>query len=181
MAWQLPHYAQNIRLRTLRRGDLSEFLAYRSDPLVARYQGWSPMSEHQAMAFLERESSFTEVLPGAWSQLGIATLKDDQLIGDVGLWLSDDATTAEFGISLSRGVQGHGFGTEAAVALIALIFASTSVETIVANTDQRNEPCRRALLRAGMAQVRSRTETCKSEVCTEHCFRVTRDNGAVRS
>ena len=48
----LPLDLGRLRLRWLREGDLPEFLAYRSDPEVARFQGWAPMDEAAARAFL---------------------------------------------------------------------------------------------------------------------------------
>ena len=39
MLTQLPYDLGDVRLRTLREADLAVFHGYRSDPLVARYQG----------------------------------------------------------------------------------------------------------------------------------------------
>src|SRR5699024_3286437 len=114
-----------------------------------------------------KASQFTGLTPGEWSQVGIAKTANNQLIGDVGVWLSPDSSTAEFGISLARHVQGQGLGANAIHGLIQLIFATTTVGEAIANTDQRNEPCIRALRKAGMSQVGARTETCKGELCTE--------------
>ena len=80
----------------------------------------------------------------------------------------------EFGISLARKFQGRGLGTEAAKGLIELVFASTDVTRVIANTDERNEPCIRALERAGMSKSGKRTETYKGEGCTEYSFQIVR-------
>src|SRR5699024_8097705 len=110
-------------------------------------------------------------------QIGVAECASGRLIGDVGLWLSPDSTTAEFGMSIARHAQGHGFGTHVAAELIKLIFMCTGVQEIVANTDKRNEPCIRALKRAGMSQFSTRTEEYKGEQCVELYFHVTRPAG----
>ena len=177
MSWKLPHCLRRVQFRRLSAEDTPEFLAYRSDPSVARFQGWSPMSEPEAREFLANESQFTELTPGAWSQLGIAAIESNKLVGDAGLWLAPDSTKAEFGISLATDVQGKGLGGEAIAGLIKLLFSATSIAEIVAHTDVRNEPCIRALRRAGMAQSGTRTETYKGEVCTEYCFLQTRLGG----
>jgi RimJ/RimL family protein N-acetyltransferase len=145
--------------------------------MVARYQGWSPMTEQAALAFLSKESKFTDLMPGEWSQVGVAKTASNQLVGDVGVWLSPDSSTAEFGISLARHVQGQGLGANVIHGLIQLIFASTTVGEVIANTDQRNEPCIRALRRAGMSQIGARTETYKGKLCTELCFLADRPVG----
>lgn len=177
MSWSLPHAIGEIQFRPLRTEDLADFLAYRSDPLVARYQGWSPMTEQAALAFLSKEARFAGLAPGKWSQIGIAETATNRLVGDVGVWLSLDASAAEFGISLARHVQGQGLGTAAIQGLIELVFATTTVGEVMANTDERNEPCIRALRKAGMSEVGVRTERYKGELCTELCFRVERPAG----
>jgi hypothetical protein len=44
-------------LRRLRTSDLAAFQAYRSIPEIGRFQGWSPMSEAEAVAFLADRST----------------------------------------------------------------------------------------------------------------------------
>lgn len=172
--WTLPHTTRQLQFRRLRADDLSAFLAYRSDPQVARFQGWSPMSEAQARDFLNQQAGFTELVPDAWVQLGVAEPDGKTLLGDVGIGLSADASCAEIGVSLARTAQGRGLGTRTVAGLIELIFASTEVAAIEAHTDQRNVPCIGALQRAGMTRTGTRTETWKGEVCTEIRFLATR-------
>jgi RimJ/RimL family protein N-acetyltransferase len=74
-----------VRLRALRRSDLQAFLAYRSDPEVARFQGWAPISPEQAAAFLAEMAAPTAWPEGEWLQLAIARSADDALVGDIGL------------------------------------------------------------------------------------------------
>jgi hypothetical protein len=40
-------------LRRLATADLAAFQAYRTDAALGRYQGWSPMTDAEARAFLE--------------------------------------------------------------------------------------------------------------------------------
>lgn len=174
MSWVLPQSTGRIRLRRLRTDDLMDFLVYRSDPVVARYQGWDLMTRQAALDFLSREAQFTELVPGGWSQLGVTRANNDALIGDVGLWLSPDSSTVEIGVSLARHAQGQGLGSHTLHGLISLVFSATAVTNIVAHTDARNEPCIRALKRAGLLQTGTRTEIYKGEACTEVCFLVER-------
>lgn len=44
-------HAKNVVLRKLEPKDLDAFHAYRSDPVVARYQGWSAMHREGAQSF----------------------------------------------------------------------------------------------------------------------------------
>jgi hypothetical protein len=45
---RLPVAAGAVSLRALRTDDVDDFLAYRSDPEVARDQGWQPMDRKPA-------------------------------------------------------------------------------------------------------------------------------------
>ncbi len=170
----LPRDIGRVRLRRLRRDDLEGFRAYRADPRVAEYQGWEPMGVAEAEAFLASQAGHAALAPGAWRQLGIADAASDMLVGDIGLWLSPDQSTAEFGISLCAEAQGHGLGTECVRGLIDLLLLATPVEAIVAHADTRNLACIAMLRKAGMAQVSRREVSCKGERCVELGFKAKR-------
>jgi len=80
----LPRRFPGGLLRRLRPSDLSSFQAYRSIPELGRYQGWSPMSGAEAMAFLAEMKDAPLFTPGQWVQLGIAEAATNRLIGDIG-------------------------------------------------------------------------------------------------
>lgn len=169
---QLPQDLGRLRLRVLRPGDLEAFHAYRSDAAVARYQGWHPMSMAEASDYLQTQSTLSPYVPGTWRQLAIADTATDLLVGDLGVWLSPNLLKAEFGISITPAAQGHGYGTESVMGLIALLFSQSPVLEIEASTDTRNLPCLSALERAGMLQVETRQALYKGETCTERVFSI---------
>jgi RimJ/RimL family protein N-acetyltransferase len=171
---RLPHDFDRIRLRRLRRDDLHDFLAYRGDPRVAEYQGWDPMDAADAESFLAEHAAHATLAPAAWRQLGIADTGNDALIGDVGLCLSPDASSIEFGISLRADAQGHGLGTECVRGLIGLLLLATPVDTVVAHADSRNRACVAMLRKAGMAQVSRRDAVDRGEAWIELGFSAAR-------
>jgi len=75
-----------VTLRRLAVADLAAFQAYRRDPELGRYQGWSPMPDAEAAVFLSEMSRAPIFFPGSWSQLGITEPPDPSLIGDIGLF-----------------------------------------------------------------------------------------------
>lgn len=167
----LPHAAGRVRLRRLRVSDFRGFHGYRGDPGVARYQDWEATTETGTEALLRdlaRNASGLE--PGEWGQIGIALQDGDRLVGDLGVWLSPDQRTAEFGVSLAQAMQGQGLAREAAAALCALLFAHTPVQRVVARSDARNAPCLRLLARLGMRHADTVGAECKGEACTEHLY-----------
>ena len=174
---KLPHSLQRLRLRTLRSDDLDAFHAYRSDPVVARYQGWEPMALSQSIDFLQSQISKTSHAPGTWRQLAIADLKSDLLIGDIGVWLSADCSQAGFGISITPAAQGNRYGVECVRGLIGLLFSATPVAEVVANADVRNFACLAVLAQSGMRHIDTRQAEYKGEICTEHVFSVRKAEG----
>jgi RimJ/RimL family protein N-acetyltransferase len=164
-----------VRLRALRDDDLVRFLAYRSDPQVARYQGWSPMDEARAHAFLREQGAAADPdAAGVWLQLAIADAASDVLLGDLGVWRSPDRTEAELGISVAPASQGRGVGRQAMRAALALLFADPVVARVHANADARNMPCRRMLVAAGFREAGTAEVFVKDEACIEHRYIVER-------
>ncbi len=175
---RLPHVCERVRLRRLRASDFRNFHAYRSDADVARYQGWAAMSEAEATETLREYARNAGLEPGEWAQIGIAALDDDRLIGDLGVWLSPDGRLAEFSVSLHREFQRTGLGFESAQALIALLFANTFAQRVVAATDARNLACITLLQRLGMRLGDTAEADCKGEACIEHVYVIERGRSA---
>lgn len=58
-------------LRRFDDSDLEPFLAYRCDPQVSRFQGWSePYTREMAQEFIEEMKTRQPGEPGKWFQLG---------------------------------------------------------------------------------------------------------------
>ena len=146
----LPIRGERVVLRRMAEGDLDRFLAYRSDPEVARYQSWEVMDRGRAQGFLAHCATVTPLLrPGHWVQIAVASPDDDTLLGDMGLFLSDDGAEAELGITLSRDAQGQGRATEAMRLACELVFAQTQAQRILGIADIRNVASLKLLQRAG--------------------------------
>lgn len=179
---RLPLCVGEVRLRALRDDDLAPFLAYRSDPQVARYQGWWPMDEERARAFLHEQAVKGDPdAAGVWFQLAIADAASDALLGDLGVWRSPDRTEAEVGISVAPASQGRGIGRNAMRAAFALLFADPGMARVRANADARNLPCRRMLLAAGFRETGTAEVFVKEEACIEHHYLAERGQAAQTS
>ena len=170
----LPRTAGRVTLRRLRLEDLPSFSAYRADPDVARWQGWSPMTVDAARAFLVEMSAAPLFVRGEWTQIAIADTASDALLGDIGLFLADDARGAEIGITLARTAQGRGIATEAVALTLELVFAAMQVERAIGITDARNAPCIRLLERAGFRHHERRETLFRGEPCIELVYVVER-------
>ena len=163
----LPCPLPGARLRRLRAEDLDAFQAYRAIPELGRYQGWTPQSEDDALAFLREMAEAPLFAPGAWVQLGIADAATDRLLGDVGLFLAADGRSGEVGFTLEPAAQGRGLATAAVAAAMQLFFVRTQAESLVAITDTRNAPSLRLLQRLGFQPIETRAAMFRGERCDE--------------
>jgi aminoglycoside 6'-N-acetyltransferase len=173
----LPREFIGGRLRRLRPSDLIAFQAYRSLPELGRYQGWSPMSDAEALEFIAEVNRAPLFTPGQWVQLGIAEPESDSLVGDIGLYLSEDGTSGEVGFTLQPSAQGRGVAGGAVREAVQLLFAATRVTRVLGITDVRNQSSIRLLERIGFRCIESRRVVFRGEVCTELVYASPRSDG----
>lgn len=137
-------------LRRFRPDDAASLAGYRSDPDVARYQGWNaPFSGDQARAFVGALADGHPDTPGQWFQLAV----DDGSghIGDVGVFVdAADPRLARIGFTLARHAQGNGYATEAVTALLDYLFGERGKHRVTAECDARNHRSAALLERVGM-------------------------------
>ena len=142
---------ERLILRPFRPGDLAEFVAYRSDPDVARYQSWdSTYSTAEAESFLDAQRGLVLGQPGEWLQLAIVDRETSALHGDCAVRVvADQPATAEIGVTLAPASQGRGLATEALTALLTELFERLGIHRVFAETDDRNLATHRLLERLG--------------------------------
>jgi RimJ/RimL family protein N-acetyltransferase len=143
---------ERLILRPFRDSDLEPFLAYRSDPEVARYQGWDmPYTAEKAAEFIAEMKNSPPRPPGEWYQLAIELKANQRMIGDCAFCiLAEDQRQAEIGYTLSRDYQGSGYGAEAVRRLLGYLFDELQLHRVRANTDAENTASARLLERVGM-------------------------------
>ncbi len=169
---RLPIRTPRTLVRRLCVDDLEAFQAYRTDPDVGRYQGWSALSEAAARHFLEEMNAIEGLRLGDWVQLGIGEAGTGALIGDIGLYVTPDGEEAEIGFALGQPYQGRGLATEAIEATFGLLFAANPrIERVRAVTDARNDACIRLLERLRLHRVAEQQATFRGEPCIEYVYR----------
>lgn len=175
MTLQLPIHTERLIVRRLQQSDLERFASYRADPVLARYQGWSPMSLDEAREFIGSMRTQPMLEPENWVQLGIANATDDDLLGDIGLCLHENGD-AEIGFTLRQDAQGNGVAVEALRGLARELLRLPAVARIVGITDERNEASIRVLERLGMTPASRYETTFKQEPCVELHYELTCDS-----
>ena len=138
---------RRLVLRILCMRDKEAFFAYRTLPVVAKYQSWHPLTLMQTEDFIRGNLSVCPDTPNTWLQLAIC-LPDDRLIGDIGVHFLPDGQ-AEIGYTLSPAHQGHGYAREAVRAVLDVLFLQMNKHRVSASADPRNVPSIRLLLALG--------------------------------
>jgi RimJ/RimL family protein N-acetyltransferase len=138
-------------LRRFTDADLEPFLAYRSDPEIARYQGWSePYTPQMAREFVEEMKNRQPCQPGEWFQWAIELRATGEMIGDLAFYLlSHDTNQAEIGATLARKYHSLGYAREAVQRLLEYLFNELGLHRVCANCDPENTPAWQLLERLG--------------------------------
>jgi len=139
-------------LRPFEDRDIEPFRLYRSDPEVAKYQGWeAPFRLDQATRFVNEMKARTPGEPGQWYQIALVLKTTGELIGDCAFQrLAEDHHQAEIGFTLARAHQGRGYAAEAVTRLIDYLFGELGLHRVRANCDPENAASARLLHRVGM-------------------------------
>jgi RimJ/RimL family protein N-acetyltransferase len=142
---------ERLRLRPFQVDDLEAFVAYRTDPEVARYQSWDDSySMTDAQSFLASQRQLELGQPGEWLQLAIVDRRTGSLCGDCAVRVEiDPPATAEIGVTLARSRQSEGLATEALAAVVTALFEHQGMHRVFAEADDRNTAVRRLLERLG--------------------------------
>ncbi|RCS29963.1 N-acetyltransferase [Rhodanobacter denitrificans] len=139
-----------LRIDALRPDDTAALFALRSDPAVARYQGWRPADPAAVRAFIDAQP---QPLSHGWFQRAIRLREGGTLIGDLGVNLPEAAgDSVEFGISIAPARQGLGYAGEAVRAVFDQVFEQLDRHRIHASVDPRNLACMALLHALGMRQ-----------------------------
>jgi RimJ/RimL family protein N-acetyltransferase len=147
---------KRLRIRRFHPRDIDALSAYRSDPEVARFQGWESCTRGEAKQFIGSIAGVNPGAQGQWFQFAFALRESDELIGDCGLRCTQrDPQHAELGFTLSRPWQLRGFAREAISAVVTYAFQTLRLHRIYAITDERNDPAQK-LLRALSFQLEQR-------------------------
>lgn len=171
----LPIQTSRLVLRRFTLEDLESFQAYRSDPVLAQYQGWDPMSYEQARSFVDGQARQALGAGGEWLQVAVTRRETGEVIGDLGVCVVDESEgVVEIGFTVAQSAQGRGYATEAVSAMIEALLAQANVQSIVAVTDERNAASVALLRRVGFSHERTTARIFRGDPCQELTFVVTK-------
>ncbi|MDD5466279.1 MAG: GNAT family N-acetyltransferase [Anaerolineales bacterium] len=142
---------QRLLLREFEEDDWKAILEYHAKPEYLRYYPWKERSEQDAREFVSRLIAWQNEEPRQKHQLAITLLIDRNLIGNIGVRITNPkAREAEFGLELNPYFWHKGFAFEAAQAMLRFGFKDLDMHRIWAQTVADNTSVRRLLEKIGM-------------------------------
>ncbi len=166
-------------LRRFRASDLANFMAYRNDREVARYQSWDSISRAEAAKFIAQQSRHRPGIPGKWFQFAAEAKLGGELAGDCALLvIRTTPRIGEIGYTFARAYQHSGLAAEAARAVIDFAFGALALTQVIATTDCRNAPSVALMERLGMKRAGHFLHSAwfKGEWCDEYQYAVSRED-----
>lgn len=146
----LPLYSERLVLRNFQDGDLGALLGYHNDPEVAKFQGFTALTEEQGRRFIERQRDRRLGEPGEWTQVALERRDTGEMIGDLGFRVNGDLPhEAEIGYRLARRHQRQGFAAEAVSRLLDHAFTVLRLHRVIAYTACENRASIALLERVG--------------------------------
>ncbi|NWL35150.1 GNAT family N-acetyltransferase [Paenarthrobacter nitroguajacolicus] len=147
----LPHPTARLRFREMTLADIEVMSSMLGDPAVMRYYP-APKTRGEALAWIEwNQTNYARDGFGLW----IVETHDGGFVGDCGLTRQqvNGRSELEVGYHVRRDLQGHGYGTEAALACLELARDVLRVGRLVAIIHPDNVASRRVAERLGMRQL----------------------------
>jgi aminoglycoside 6'-N-acetyltransferase len=134
----------------MRVEDAADLAERRSDPETAEYQAWiPPYPVERAVELIEELIALGAPTTGEWFQFALERQADGVVVGDVALRLDGDGRNGEIGFTLHRWARGHGYATEASIAVLEYGFTELNLHRFEASIDPRNTASAKVLDRLG--------------------------------
>lgn len=142
-----------IYLDKLSLADIENFLVYRQDPDVCKYQGYNAFTKQEAIDFIEKHLPVAIGSRGQWTQIGIYSKTNNTLIGDcVSNFQQDEPKNIELGISINPKFQNKGLGSDTIQTLSNYLVSNFDVHKFIARIDARNQACIHLFKKLGFEQ-----------------------------
>ena len=153
-------HTARLRLRPFVDADAGALFAMHSNTSVMRYWDSPPWTAPaRAERFLVRCRTMAD--EGSGARVAIDRASDGAFVGWCGLtsW-NPDYRSASLGYCLDEAMWGHGFGTEAAHALLRWAFDTLDLNRVQAEADTRNVASARILEKVGFVREGTLREDC---------------------
>lgn len=172
----LPIRTERAVVRWMTADDAELVTAYRNDPEVARHQDWDlPVPLERTLTAIERQGSTPDLGPGVRTNLIVEV--DGTVVGDVFVGVEPEGGAAEIGFTLIPAHQGQGYASEAAAAVLDVVFDQLGAHRVIGQLDPENIASQRTLERLGLLfeSRTTRSYFCRGEWVDNMTYAATRE------
>ena len=136
---------KRLIIRPMTVSDVPALKKWMPDRSIYTYWGKGPSKAEK-----DPELLFEKIeRPTKSFHLGIADKKDNEVIGDLWVYLIENDRMAQIAIRLSKDKHGKGYGTEALSAMTRFCFENTELQRLWTQVDVRNIASSRMLEKCG--------------------------------
>lgn len=156
----LPLTTDRLQLRAYRETDAEALLPFYSREDVSEFLLQDPWTAEVARTEIAKRIPRTGLDTESRGLAlvietadGLDAIEGSVVIGDIALWFDGDSNSkAEIGWVLNPAAGGHGFATEAALAMLNAAFDHYGLHRVFAQVDSRNTASAKMAARLGMRQ-----------------------------
>ena len=136
---------KRLVIRPMSVQDVPALKKWMSDRSIYTYWGKGPSKAEMNPELLFEKAE----RPTKSFHLGIAEKQNNEVIGDLWVYLIENDRMAQIAIRLSEAQQGKGYGTEALSAMTKFCFENTQLQRLWTKVDVRNTASSRMLEKCG--------------------------------
>ena len=168
--------SERIFLRPVQDDDIDAIYSYHSLEEVAKYQYWETYTREKAIEFVNQYANQDLQQRDEWIGLMIVNKKDNNIIGDCAIKVTDHYV--EVVCNIPPLYQKKGYAREALGLLIDYYFQNTDIKEIVGITDSENKASIKMMDSLGMKRCADFEEKilCKGLWSIEHKYILQRSN-----
>ena len=138
-------FTERLIIREMKESDVKALSRWMPDRSLYAYWGKGPgRSELDPKLLFEKESKGRKSF-----HFGIAEKENDEIIGDIYVYLIENDRMASVAVRLAASSQGKGYGTEALDAMTRFCFEHTELQRLWTQVDVRNIASQRMLEKCG--------------------------------
>jgi RimJ/RimL family protein N-acetyltransferase len=155
---------ERLYVREFNIDDVEAVFAYAGDAENTVYMTWGPDSREDVVNFIHSRLAHQISSPRKAFDLAVCLKETGELIGAVGLYLTDDLLQGELGYLFNKRFWKNGYAAEAARGMLRFGFLCLDIHRIYAKCDSENRSSEGVMKRIGMRREGEMRSSCHTRV-----------------
>ena len=139
-----------LYLREFNIGDVGAVFAYTGDEENTEFMEWGPESREETESFVRSRLVSQLQSPRMYYDFAVCLKETGELIGSIGLYLTEDRQQADLGYIFNKAFWHCGYASEATEAMLRFGFMQLDLHRIRGVLDSEHTRCEAVVIRVGM-------------------------------